>query len=636
MSSICAAEAATPPANSIEKQRQTFLEARQALDAGQMEQFDRLKSTLKNYPLVPYLELWQARKELAQQQDALVEAMLAKHAGIPESVDLRIAWIKNLAERGQWPHVAEQLASLPGVAAQLPEIAMVTLWRNGEKEEALKVFSRRWQQGIPGSDISAPIEQAWSQLGHPTVEELQGRIQVLAGQGRWPQVRELAVALPDSEQVWVAEWQTMQADPAAALAKWPKSLPDAVQQAMLNDIVHRLARQDIKLAWQGIHRHRKLFDAEQMAKLEQRIALKAARQHVSEAASWLASMPKAQQSDETRAWRVRLYLLKQDYRHALHAIRAMPDEQQQQGRWKYWKARSMTQLGHAEQAGKIYAELASGRGYYSFLSASHLKTPYQFSASTFDAADAIRNQLAGEPAMRRAYEWWMLGEAGKANREWYLAMRGADAGVWKAAAGLAMDWGWYDRMIYSAYRAGEMDALTYRFPKGFENTVQQLSGQTGLAQSLIWSVIRQESAFNRHAVSRTGARGLMQLMPRTASYVAKENDLALQPDDLFDAETNIRLGSLYLSKLNERFSGNVALMAAAYNAGPTRVTNWLERTPLEHQEAWIEAIPFKETRRYVQQVMAFMVVYDWLQEKAPDAAAARVATIEDAPVAVLN
>ncbi|MDX8407537.1 MAG: lytic transglycosylase domain-containing protein, partial [Mariprofundaceae bacterium] len=184
--------------------------------------------------------------------------------------------------------------------------------------------------------------------------------------------------------------------------------------------------------------------------------------------------------------------------------------------------------------------------------------------------------------------------------------------------------------------AGEMNALSYRFPKGFEDSVLKLADTTGLTTSLIWSVIRQESAFNQRAVSRTGARGLMQLMPRTAQHVAKKNDFSVQPDDLFDAGTNIRLGSLYLSELNKRFDGNVALMTAAYNAGPTRVSHWLERTPFEHRTAWIEAIPFNETRRYVQQVMAFMVVYDWLQARAPKAMSSHLASLRPVIEPALN
>ncbi len=624
MSWTGAAEAAV--AADVKQQRQWFSEARAALKADNDEHFEQLKSRLKDYPLFPYLELWQARHALALQQDGLVETMLSRHADIPEAVDLRLAWVRELARRGQWPHVAEQLALLPGMATQLPEIAMVTLWRNGHKDEAMSIFTRRWMQGAASADISLALKHAWQKQGHPTVDERWARITVLARRGLWQQVSGLASGLLARQQPWVRQWQLMQQNPEAILTDWQADMDQAVSRRMFGDILHRLARQDVLLAWQALHRNRHIA-GDELAEYQRRIALRAARQHLPEAADWLAGLPRARQNSETRAWQVRLYLLQQDNRRALKAIRAMPEQEQQQSRWVFWKAQAMHELGQKAGARRLYDQLAEGRGYYSFLSAEHLKQPYQFSGSDFEVESALRDTVAQRPAMLRAYEWWMLGDAGKANREWYLAMHGATAEQWRAAAGLAMDWGWYDRMIYAAYRAGEIDALTYRFPKGFEDSVQQLSEQTGLTASLIWSVIRQESAFNQRAVSRTGARGLMQLMPRTARHVASQNDFDVQPEDLFDAGMNIRLGSLYLSELNERFDGNVALMAAAYNAGPTRVSRWLERTPFQNRAAWVEAIPFNETRRYVQQVMAFMVVYDWLQAKTPKAVSAHLASL---------
>ncbi|MDX8407540.1 MAG: lytic murein transglycosylase, partial [Mariprofundaceae bacterium] len=437
----------------IEQQRQWFLDARAALKSGHDEQFEQLKVRLKDYPLFPYLELWQARSALDLQQDSLVETVLARHADIPEAVDLRLAWIKNLAERGQWPHVAGQLILMPGVESRLPEIAMVTLWRTGHKDEALAIFGKRWRRGESHADISLALEHAWQQSGHPNIEERWERISVLAKRGRWQQVNDLAAALPLEQQQWLKQWKQMQQDPGATLAHWPAGLKPSVAKAMFGDALHRLARRDVHQAWQALSRHRHEA-GDDFHVYRKRIALRAAKQHVPEAAGWLAGLPRVQQNNETRAWQVRLYLLQQDNRRALAAIRAMPEQQQKQSRWMFWKAQALNSLGRKTNARRLYDKLAEGRGYYSFLSAEHLGQPYQFSGSDFESDAAARNAIAGLPAMQRAYEWWMLGDAGKANREWYLAMNGATPMQWKAAAGLAMDWGWYDRMIYSAYRAG--------------------------------------------------------------------------------------------------------------------------------------------------------------------------------------
>lgn len=132
---------------------------------------------------------------------------------------------------------------------------------------------------------------------------------------------------------------------------------------------------------------------------------------------------------------------------------------------------------------------------------------------------------------------------------------------------------------------------------------------------LALAVARQESEFNSGAESWVGAGGLMQLMPRTAEYVAKDIGLAYHPDRVGrDAIYNARLGTAYLSRMLERYDGSYMLAAAAYNAGPGRVDDWLEangdpRTGAVDPVLWIENIPFSETRNYVMRVLEGLHVY---------------------------
>ena len=113
------------------------------------------------------------------------------------------------------------------------------------------------------------------------------------------------------------------------------------------------------------------------------------------------------------------------------------------------------------------------------------------------------------------------------------------------------------------------------------------------------------------AKSPAGAMGLMQLLPSTAQQTAKKNGLSFSKNDLLTPEKNITLGSHYLNHLLDVFDGNRILVAAAYNAGPSRVKQWLNKgkdAQLPY-DVWIETIPFKETRGYVQNVLSFSVIY---------------------------
>ncbi|MEM9277682.1 MAG: lytic transglycosylase domain-containing protein, partial [Pseudomonadota bacterium] len=135
-------------------------------------------------------------------------------------------------------------------------------------------------------------------------------------------------------------------------------------------------------------------------------------------------------------------------------------------------------------------------------------------------------------------------------------------------------------------------------------------------RALAYAIARQESAFDKAAISRANARGLLQLLPGTAKAVAKRNGLSYSRKRLTtDAGYNATLGSAYLSEQLERFGNSYILTFAAYNAGPGRVDEWLERfgdprgKPLHQVIDWIEQIPFTETRHYVQRVMENYQVY---------------------------
>jgi soluble lytic murein transglycosylase len=112
------------------------------------------------------------------------------------------------------------------------------------------------------------------------------------------------------------------------------------------------------------------------------------------------------------------------------------------------------------------------------------------------------------------------------------------------------------------------------------------------------------------AQSPVGARGLMQLMPATAKETAGKLNVPYRDEQqLFEPLFNLRLGSAYLKRLLDVYDGNRILAAAAYNAGPGRVRRWRDQNDRKPMDVWIEAIPYQETRLYVQNILAFDLIY---------------------------
>jgi soluble lytic murein transglycosylase-like protein len=145
--------------------------------------------------------------------------------------------------------------------------------------------------------------------------------------------------------------------------------------------------------------------------------------------------------------------------------------------------------------------------------------------------------------------------------------------------------------------------------------LRKLFSGRGPEDALVLAVMKQESAFNPLAVSRAGARGLMQLMPTTARGLAKKLKLDYSSSKLqLNADFNIALGRAYLEELLDLFDGSYVLAIASYNAGPNRVLEWMRRfgDPRDAQvdaAAWVAAIPFTETRTYVRRVLKSLDMY---------------------------
>jgi soluble lytic murein transglycosylase len=140
------------------------------------------------------------------------------------------------------------------------------------------------------------------------------------------------------------------------------------------------------------------------------------------------------------------------------------------------------------------------------------------------------------------------------------------------------------------------------YPFGWRTEVTEAAERVGLDPFLVAAVVREESSYYPRAVSRAGARGLMQLMPGTAQPMAQVRGLAYRDELLDDPRANLELGTAFLAGLLREF-GDPRLALAAYNAGPSRLRQWWQARRSSDVEAFVEEIPYDETRLYVKRVI---------------------------------
>ena len=189
-------------------------------------------------------------------------------------------------------------------------------------------------------------------------------------------------------------------------------------------------------------------------------------------------------------------------------------------------------------------------------------------------------------------------------------------------AEMAKDLKRHDLAIYVSKRALREGVFLSQL--GYPDLGEPLNNALG--QAFVQAVIRQESAFDPKAISRAGARGLMQLMPGTALRIARKLNIPYSRARLtHDPKYNVRIGRAYLIQMLEEYNGSPILALAAYNAGPARINRWLKKLgdpnrSAEHAIDWIESIPFYETRNYVQRVLENYTVYRGRSSNSKDLA----------------
>ncbi|MDR8320018.1 murein transglycosylase, partial [Acinetobacter baumannii] len=171
---------------------------------------------------------------------------------------------------------------------------------------------------------------------------------------------------------------------------------------------------------------------------------------------------------------------------------------------------------------------------------------------------------------------------------------------------------WWDLSVQATIAGKLWDQLEERFPLAYNDLFARYVSGKDIPQSYAMAIARQESAWNPKVRSPVGASGLMQIMPGTATHTVSMFSIPgySGPSQLLDPETNINIGTSYLQYVYQQFGNNRIYASAAYNAGPGRVRSWQGNSAGRIDAvAFVESIPFSETRGYVKNVLSYDAYY---------------------------
>jgi soluble lytic murein transglycosylase len=599
--------------------RDEFVAAMQRVRLHQTDVADSRE--LERYAIHDYLVAARLRRDLGARADdnidAAIDAFVRSRAGQPVIRALRRDWLASLAQRQRWDwflprsvDVTDPVLICDRLAARLSTgdteglaPAALTRWAAPQKPppECADVFAWLRQQGLLSPELAETRTRAALSADLPRL------------------AREFAADVPLNRRSALLQWSDLLDSPKSALnvlATHPSltAEPEAVASGF-----EKLSRSDPAYALDLLPKLllREGQPPEMLDRLKRAAALGAAYDRDPRALAAFTALPPSAVDGQVQEWRARAALWNGDFPQALAWIEQMPPSLATLPRWRYWHARAAAATRGEESAKGMFAEIAGLRDYYGYLAADRLAQPYNLNVHPSPLDAVAQTTLAKQTAIIRAHELFACDMADEAQAEWSFALDGADNALKVQAAVLASRWGWFSQSITTLAQTGEFDDVTLRYPRPFLESVGAASKLAQMPQDWILAVMRQESLFRKDAVSHADARGVMQMVPSTASAVAHRWHLpAPGRDGLFDPTIAVPLGAAHLRELLDRYGEQLTLALAAYNAGPAAVAHWLPQKPMDPQ-IWIENIPYNETRGYVQHIMEHIVAFSAVRGVEP-------------------
>jgi soluble lytic murein transglycosylase len=598
---------AAAPAFAGNSSDDALLGAYDAYRAGDPIKFAKHAQKLKSHLLEPWLEYWRLSLRLEDMPPAEVRAFLSKFERSYVAEMLREEWLKVLGKRGEWQEFDRQAAFYSRDDLEVRCYGWASRLERGD-ESAYAEAAAMWLEPRELPDGCAKVADAMVEEGQLTVGDVWRRVRVLFENGQITAAKTALGYLPKEEAPDERMLAEAARQPKRLLSRLPKNLERRATREVVVLAVVRVARVDEDAAAAALDGPlASRLPEDDLKYLWGRVGHEGAREHYDKALAWYARAGDLRLTDEQLAWKARAALRRVNWQVVRDSIDQMSAGARQERAWSYWYGRALAAQGEETGSRAYYLRVAGRPDFYGLLADEELgymvALPDKYVPGEDEVAAAKR-----DPGIARALELIRLGLRTEGVHEWAHSIRFFDDTRLIAAAEVAQRAQIYDRVIETANKTVRVHNFSLRYPVPYQDVFREYAKTHGVDPALVLALVRQESRFLQESRSSAGATGLMQLMPRTARYVAAKLGLRnYRPHHVTEVQTNVGLGTGYLKLVLDQV-GHPILASTAYNAGPARARRWCDSRPLEGA-VYVETIPFSETRDYVKNVMANSVFY---------------------------
>ncbi|WP_292952421.1 lytic transglycosylase domain-containing protein [Nitrosomonas sp.] len=596
-----------------------FLAARKAFQEGKAAHVSEYAQRLQHHVLAPYVEYYLLRMYLRSADIATIEAFLVRHKNNLVADRLRADWLKLLAQNHQWQLFEHEFEKLVNKNTELLCFAYQHRIEK-QNQEAINSARALWFTANSMPDSCTPVFNALISKNIITVSDRWARIRLALEAGQTGMARYINRRIPASEALNVDELNAAAQNPLRYLKTRQDKIRTRADREIALFALLRLLSNDTNPAlvkWLKVKD--KLTDSDQSYFLG-RLAYRAAMRHDARALEWFHAAHRLKDpypmTDTLLAWQVRAALRAENWDSVLDSINRMSETEQSDSTWQYWKARALKAKGKLPEATALLIPLSNQHHYYGQLAKEELGTVLSTPQESSPISEAEVIAMEKTPGVQRTLAFYRMNLRTEAYWEWVWTIRDFNDRQLLAAAEVARRHGHYDRAINTASKTIEQHDFRLRFPTPHRDALRLILNELDLDEAWVYGLIRQESRFLTEVRSSAGAMGLMQLMPDTAKWVAKQLGIAnFQQNLITQIDTNLRLGTYYLKHVLATLDNQPLLASAAYNAGPGRAKRWRDADRSLEGAIYAETIPFSETRDYVKKVLKNSVYYSNVLEQ---------------------
>ena len=606
-----------------------FLAAREASRVGNMARLDTMAERLKDTPLEPYATYYQLRLRLSTRATVPIKAFLQRTSESPIVDQFRGEWLKFLGEHESWEEFADEYSRLLNTDDELVCYSL-QLRRKSDEAGALAQARNMWLRGEEMPDSCTPLFDEAIRQGVIGEADIWQRMRLALEVNKVTLAKQIIPKLPKAQIFPAAELTVAERNPRRYLEKTKFQNAGKGRHLTALYALQRLSKQSPQIAyahWETIANN---FSEEEQRYFFGWLGLAGALSHDERALTWFAAAGDAVLNSRQLAWRTRAALRAQNWHEVWASIEAMAPEQQSEGAWRYWKGRALKVLGRSVEAEALFVELSREFNYYGQLASEELGSAPGAGMSSvgYQPGDDEIEAILSMPTVQRTLLLYSMNLRSEGSREWAWGMRNLNDKQLLAAAEVAQRNELYDRSINAADRTVQLHDFNLRYPAPYREAMQENLHKHGLEEAWVYGLMRQESRFATKVKSEVGAAGLMQIMPDTARWVARQIGMkGYRKGLIHQLDVNIKLGTYYMKTVSHQFEDNPALASAAYNAGPTRARQWRSAKPMEGA-IYVETIPFDETRHYVRHVLSNTVYYAKLFGETSQTLKQRLGTID--------